>query len=579
MQGASEATMQRRATRTVALLLGLGWLGATACGDIPIENELPPAGVIEGTVVYTGPLPCVQRGHVLGAALMLVFNEDLLPPPEGLGTTARSLATVPGDVLFAGVTASLPATSKDSDEVRCPAADAPPVTVSARWTVGPLPAGRYQVRGFYDRDGDFSPVLKTHNLPTAGDVGGGAVANGAAVLAGAAPVYQTIELGVRGADGKLAIPRLGALVDGVTVNLGLVLPTGRPVAHVAGVIDERPGVATPQTDPAAVKMPVDMRFVRSPTLNPAQADKEFLRLLLKPGVPEAEVAPGQASPLLLQVGPHFAKLYMTAGRDASGAVVGTPEGAKPAIADLFPQVIFSKINERGDPTLLSSQGEPAVISGGLVVDDRLLSTTAAAWEKKGVVAVDELRVLMRPTVFCTRPGDPEAPLYLVTPSFRSLPTDKEPGGEVVVGNFETLRATLGARFGKAPGQVKVVEGCLPPGKFGINLVYSTGQAWSLPNEAGVCQAPQEVPEGGGCKQEGQAPRPLLPSQRAYVTFGGVQEEGYCEQIAQRASAAAPANGADRLEPDQYVAGVPVVCLTQAEQEDPAGLRGQMSKSP
>ncbi|RYE84888.1 MAG: hypothetical protein EOO75_17585, partial [Myxococcales bacterium] len=56
----------------VAIVVGgaMALGGALACGDIPIENELPPSGVIEGAVVYTGPLPCTQRGHVLGAALL-----------------------------------------------------------------------------------------------------------------------------------------------------------------------------------------------------------------------------------------------------------------------------------------------------------------------------------------------------------------------------------------------------------------------------------------------------------------------------------------------------------------------------
>jgi hypothetical protein len=578
----SEARMQKRAARGVALA-GLGLLGAMACGDIPIENELPPGGIIEGTVVYTGPLPCTQRGHVLGTAQLLVFNEALLPPPQGLGSSARSVATVAGDLLFSGVIASLPASSKDDDTVRCPPEGSPSVTVSARWSVGPLPAGRYQVRGFYDRDGDFSPVLRIHNLPTAGDVAGGAISNTIQALQGAAPIYQTIEIGVPDANGTLKIPRLGALVDGVTVNLGLVLPTSRPIAHIEAVLDERPGIpeSQRQLDPTTVTLPVDMRFNQSPTLNPAQADREFIRLVLRPGVPEAEVPTGLAPPISLQVGPPFTKFYLSARRTLAGAVETTPEGNSPANAELFPQAVFSHLNDRDDPALLTSQSDPAVIASGLVVDERILGTTAALWDKKGIEPSDELRILMRPSVICTRPTDPSSELYLVTPSFRSRPTEKDPQGEAVIGNPAALRANLAARFNKPIDKVKVVEGCLPPGKYGLNLVYGTGQAWSLPNEAGRCRSPLEVENLGNltCKQEGQPARPLLLSQRVHVTIGGAQEDGYCDQIASVAAANAATNGADLLDASAYLEGIPKVCLTAAEQANPGALREKMTRIP
>jgi hypothetical protein len=578
----SEARMTRRVARGAALA-GLGLLGVMACGDVPIENELPPGGIIEGTVVYTGPLPCTQRGHVLGAALLLVFNENLLPPPQGLGSGARSLATVSGDVLFSGVASSLPPSSKDDDTVRCPPDGGPTVTVSARFSVGPLPAGRYQVRGFYDRDGDFSPVLRIHNLPTAGDVAGGALTNAAQVLQGAQPIYQTFEIGVPDASGKLQIPRLGALIEGVTVSLGLVLPTSRPISHVASVLDERPGIpeGQRQTDPMAVVMPVDMRFNQSPTLNPAQADREFIRLVVRPSVPEPEVSAGLAPPLSLQVGPPFTKFYLTARRNLAGAVETTPEGSNPAIAELFPQVVFSRINDRSDPALLTSQSDPAVIASGLVVNERILATTAALWDKKGIEPVDELRVLMRPSVICTRPLDPSSELYLVTPSFRSRPTAKDPQGEVVIGNPTALRTNLAARFNKPIEKVKVVEGCLPPGKYGMNLVYGTGQAWSLPNEAGRCRSPLEVerPDNQTCKQEGKPARPILMSQRFHVTLEGAQEDGYCEQIAGIAAANAASNGADLLDASDYIAGIPVACLNADERANPEILRQKMAKLP
>ncbi|MCS6902522.1 MAG: hypothetical protein NZX77_22525, partial [Polyangiaceae bacterium] len=227
------------------------------------------------------------------------------------------------------------------------------------------------------------------------------------------------------------------------------------------------------------------------------------------------------------------------------------------------------------------QSEPAVIASGLVVNERILATTAALWDKKGIEPVDEIRVLMRPSVICTRPLDPTSELYLVTPSFRSRPTEKDPQGEVVISNPATLRANLAARFNKPLDKVKIVEGCLPPGKYGMNLVYSTGQAWSLPNEAGRCRSPLEVEQldSQTCKQEAQNARPILMSQRFHITLEGTQEEGYCEQIAGIAAANAASNGADLLDAGSYIAGIPVACLNAAEKANPDILRQKMSKIP
>ena len=193
---------------------------------------------------------------------------------------------------------------------------------------------------------------------------------------------------------------------------------------------------------------------------------------------------------------NFASLSASS-RGASGEVVTTPEASSPALADLFPQAILSKLDLVADPLGLTAQASPAVLLSGLVVDQRLLSSTVPIWASKGVTSVEDVTVLLRPSVICAHPGDPSAPLVLVTPSFRSRPSASDPTGQPVVSDLAQLRAKLGERFGRTPDQVKVVEGCLPPGTLGINLVYATGQAWSLPNEAGVCQAPQEVDDGAG----------------------------------------------------------------------------------
>jgi len=576
MSKQSESARVRRGQR-VGALLGAVALAALACGDVPIDStNFQPQGTLSGSVVYSGPLPCVQRGHVLGAALMLVFNEDLLPPPDGLGTTAAQFGVVSGDVLFSSVVGELPASpADDPDRVVCPAADAPPVTVSARWTVGPLPAGRYQVRGFYDRDGDFSPVLKTHNLPTAGDVGGGAIANLDEALAGKPVRYQTFELGVPGADGKLGIPTNGASVTGATVTLGQTLHFSRPLFHVAAVHDERPASfkdktgaeitappLTPVTDPKKPVLAQDERFLVAPTNYPAQATKMFLRLSLGAGLPGAypqgpgeapsERSLGAAAPYSLQAVPPHDYFWMYPAVNGDGTLKTVPETPPDGpsgvvkIANLFPQAIFAKLDGR-DASGQTAQGKPAVILQGLVLNETLLGTTVAAFRDGATGAakpprpVQSLEVALRPSVICIpEPQDVNAPVYVVTPAFNAK------NGEPIIDPAsvaEQVRLQLGNR-----PNIKVIEGCLPKGKYQFNLVYDTGQAWTMPNEGGVCST-SEVSDGAdGCSQ-GAYQRKLLPSQNISLEVGDPRESGFC---------AAQFPGAD------YAGGVPAVCLRADE---------------
>ncbi len=51
------------------------------------------------------------------------------------------------------------------------------IAASASFQLGPVDAGRYQLRGFYDRDDNFHAAVRYANLATLGDVGGGAIAN------------------------------------------------------------------------------------------------------------------------------------------------------------------------------------------------------------------------------------------------------------------------------------------------------------------------------------------------------------------------------------------------------------------
>jgi hypothetical protein len=178
----------------------------------------------------------------------------------------------------------------------------------------------------------------------------------------------------------------------------------------------------------------------------------------------------------------------------------------------------------------------------------LLSTTAASFLKDGKLVetkiVDQVTVALRPSVVCLNPLDPSAPVYVVTPSFKALD-----GQEFL--DPEDLKPKLRAQLHRE--NVEVLEGCMPPGRFQSNLVYGTGQAWTIPNEAGECIPPLEMSEDGRCFQQGiSSRRLLLNSQTTVVRIGDERQPGFCESTF-----------GDR--PD-YTRGIPNVCLRADEIE-------------
>ncbi|HSN98690.1 MAG TPA: hypothetical protein VLS89_10415 [Candidatus Nanopelagicales bacterium] len=479
----------------LAALLSLG------CDDIdtfiPLPSVSGPAGIIEGTVTYTGPAPCMQDGRVVGAAIVLAFDTRLLPPPDGLGSGAASLDVVAGEQLFAGVKSQLPANG-------CPAPGDPPVTVSASWGIAPLPAGTYQIRGFYDRDGDFDPTFSISNLPTRGDVGGGAILNAAQVLAGAEPDYREITLGV---DGK--IPEQGARVSGVAVTFGLELPLERPVFHVAEALT--PAGPTPAT--TEVVMASDYQLSVFSALSPTQTEESFIRLRLAAGVPEAEAASAAQSPFFFPVGEGDAPSLFYSRQDVNGdGVIDSQDhiSETPLVPALYPLSVFSKLAE-GEP--LAEQASPAVLIQGITLYKDLTSTVALGGQPTIAEPVQpEVIAALRPAALCLFPGDASKGGVLVVPHY------DDSMGSPVIADPEALGASLSAQFGRT---ITVQQGCLPEGRYTMNLVYDSGQAWSVPNEAGVC-APTEEPRADRCGS-----RPRLASQGVVLRVGPPSDPAHC----------------------------------------------------
>jgi uncharacterized protein (DUF2141 family) len=492
-------------TTAASLLLGATCV-VGGCTDadtfVPLPQFGGPAGVITGAVTYSGPPPCTGGGRIVGTAVLFAFEEALLPPPEGLGTQPVALQLVDSEKLFSGVRAQLG--FDPGGKLVCPPSGADPIVVTAEFALSPLPAGTYQVRGFYDYDGDWDPLFAISNLPSKGDVGGGAIDNAADVLLGADPVFRSIPIGVPGSDGRLTMPETGVRVDGIAATLGLVLPFDRPIFHVAEVLDS--SLDFGNDDPSAVTLPSDYPLEVFSAGNPTQTEASFVRLVLAAGLDPDEAAVGAASPFFL---PNQGNVLVYSRQDVDGDGDRDGDDHIPETA-LVPALLpLGLLTRLADGSSLESQ-RPAVILQGVTLLDSLLGTVAAPADLNE--PRDSVLLGLRPAVLCIDPFDQSKDGVLVT----THATDEQ--GNELIADPEPVEAQLTQQFGRP---VHIEVGCLPQGRYAMNVVYDTGQAWTVPNEAGIC-APAEADLGTAC-----GTRPKLASQSIVVTVGEPTDPGYC----------------------------------------------------
>lgn len=216
-----------RSALTAILTTSLA-LGVAACDlpghDLTASQGGPgtdPTGLLRGSVLYAGQRPqCLYREDgspyaIPGRVIMLLFQYDNPPPPSGSATSAENFMALPGDQLF----------SLDDCMPREPTAeDLTPITRSFGFVWPAVRLGRtYQLRGFYDADGDFNPFFSVRNLATAGDVGGGAFVSASAAI----PTYQPLVLP------PIADAPNGFVLEGISVTLGAVIQTERPIFQVS----------------------------------------------------------------------------------------------------------------------------------------------------------------------------------------------------------------------------------------------------------------------------------------------------------------------------------------------------------
>jgi hypothetical protein len=572
---------------------GVAWLVvAAACGSVPVDSGariFAPKGVIRGTVSYQGPRPCSRNGHIVGSALLLVFDRRNPPPPDGAAATAANFVAVTGDVLFA----SEPRFT--GSDLYCPVAAGftQPIAASAPFDLAPLDGASYEVRAFYDYTGNFLPEFAIRNLPERGDIAGGAIDTADAlkpVNAGNPnyrPLFVPIDVGVAqpippsataGTIPTFVIPDSGFIADDVTVTIAAPLPTTRPYFYAQGedvefddgqgglpstVVQSSDAPATNMNGiPLAVEMdpntlpvltiPEDIGVFAPPAVPTPQSlnhfESAFPHLRLVWGVPSAEQAAAVAAPFGMQVapfGPPGAGLlvFQDAALDpATQSYVARqiPEGG--GVPQLWPQVVLERLPDPGaigpQPTVLiqgiTLAGSPGADSLLATVGASLMGQLFDATQGSPRVAVqDHVTVMIRPSAVCLPPSGPPGTLVTPRPLANAADVDCSSGSCVPTGAADQPIAPLDLLSVPAVAALvsSAAPGCLPRGRYAINVVYPDGQAWTVPNEAGVCSGNEGATDYAGltCTLE---PRPVLYSQgaRAVVEVVAGAAPAYCASL-------------------------------------------------
>ncbi|HTQ41660.1 MAG TPA: hypothetical protein VMI75_02810 [Polyangiaceae bacterium] len=650
--------------RTSRWILSLGLIGLVACttniptdtsGD-PTSREIPASGVIRGAVLYTGPHPCSENGHIVGSAVVLVFDRRNPPPPNGLATTAVNFVAVTGDLLFpneprwTGSNRYCPLDHGIVDDV----------TVTAPFAISPLVAGSYVLESFFDYTGNFLPTFKFRNLPEKGDVGGGVIDAADALLPvnqnpNYLPHFLPVDIGtpqplpkgaLPGLVPNFAMPASGYVADNVNVTVGKVFTSTRPYFYAQGlsmgtmgsglsaavvgtVVQSSDQQATNTTgitgsvdakdctsDPKKIvnsncanyapvlTIPQDIQALAPPTasdLSPADAnafENSYPHLRLLFGTAPSEASDAQASPYNMQLTPFNPNgggggilVWQNEYFDSTTQLwkpQQIPEGNN--VPNLWPLVVLSKLVDDGgpankhanDPARLTAQGDathPVVIMEGITLlggamasnpavgateSDSLLNTVEAsgypfppntltdATGQPHQFLQDHLTVMLRPAVFCFDtlfdPNNPDKRGNIVTPYLTGASATPGKTGNIVplglLQNDGKMLASVANLIKPPPNYTAgvtspAIQGCLPTGKYSINVVYPDGQAWTVPNEIGACTGQAS---GEGDTQWNNSPitctlqgiRHVLRSQgpRAVVEIVAATNPAHCKGASQ-----------------------------------------------
>ena len=454
---------------TPRLTLGLIVSIAVGCGAVPDDpgpRIFPPKGIIRGTVSYEGPRPCSRGGHIVGNAVIFVFDRRNPPPPVGFAAAPVNFADVTGDALFA----SEPRYT--GPDLYCPLQSGftDTIAASAPFVVAPLDGGSYEIHAFFDYTGDFLPEFTIRNLPERGDVGGGYVDTIDAVQPANAgnpnylPRFLPVDVGVPSTPSGAAIPDFvipdqGFVADNVTVTIGAPLSSTRPYFFAQGeqvsfdpaamalssaVVQTSSEAASSSTGIEGASetdvdslpiltIPEDIG-VLAPPVNVSLSSSYFFEswfphLRLEWGVPAGELAAATASPFGMQVTPFGQGMQETGLLVWQNATfdpttqqylpADIPEGSVP---ELWPRVVLTKVSSASS----TGAAGPMVVLEGITLlasedanrPDSLFATAAAAIGgslfdpgpgQPKVLPQDHLTVVLRPSAillpFPDGPGD------------------------------------------------------------------------------------------------------------------------------------------------------------------------------
>jgi hypothetical protein len=576
-----------------------------ACGDPPIDDSrgdlrlFPVKGVIQGTVTYQGLRPCSRNGHIVGNAIMLVFDRRNPPPPAGLANTAINFGVVTGDALFANEPRNT------GTNTYCPkdVGEGDTVLATAPFVIAPMDPGSYVMQAFYDYTGNFLPTFKMRNLPEQSDVAGGYFDVADALKNGGNASYQPhllpIDIGTPlplppnaspDTIPAFTMPYEGFVRDNVAVTLTQVLPFTRPYFYptnpsnsgppelggpgidVPGVklrpdfadTAEKPGdpnkphPGSTEADPyymPLLTMTQDHRVYAQPKTktsdNIVLFQSSFKQITFRYGVSaaEREVASDVTRldrPFHMQLGPTNG-FELWANTRADGTIIEIPEGG--GVPQIWPLVVLAKLQDDVDtngnfiaghaqnPQGIIPQGSrrnPVVIIQGLtLLNDSLADTGAGGTPPtKPGAPLDHFTAMVRPSVVCFNANQIDAGGILVTP-YEKGPSPDPAEGERLIVDKVAVRIALG----KLVREVRFA--CMPKGRYGMNVVYPDGQAWTSPNEAGSCggtegttvfpstDAPTDDPAQITCTIK---PRSVLLSQgnRAILEIVEAADPAFCK---------------------------------------------------
>ncbi|MBI5515381.1 MAG: hypothetical protein HY909_16500 [Deltaproteobacteria bacterium] len=537
----------------LTLLVCVGCTGApldrNADGGYPNHNN--PTGTLEGTLVYQGPAPPVDvRGRPTGRVVLLLFRADEPPPPRGLATTAVSLQALPASQLFASATPLPDGTVRASAPFIFPGIERPDEYQLRAF---------YSAREETQADGTnnryptgFQPLFTIRNQPVRGDVGGGAVLDPTARDAR----FLRIPLGTptRTAEGSLRyrFPEGGSVTRGVTVFLGTPFPTDRPVFHYVTGVSQRFTEARPEAPPtsAAARAPYAratgflspearvLELSSTVTVDPTAQGQEVPSFLLRAGL-DTDAERDRARVAGVEVQPRAALRFLETAfdYDGDGAFAWNPLSPDPrANADAHPTLVLP--NPMGG-VLRTPWLFPLVVLARLhdptAEDVRTLSAPSPAPESLLRIAAElnrpERGGLDRSNPQAPRPVYPVVLFGAVVPGgdprtgfLTHNPPWPDPRARELEENLRVLVPPVAFELHGpnpltdwvalipplAPALLAVVQGSLPPhyrcdstglpsGRYALNVVSQTGQAWTVPNELSplaLGTAPFSVPSQG-----------------------------------------------------------------------------------